>query len=61
MEVLIVILKIAVTIFLIGGFLGALTKLSPKFRNPNINPAIEFIAGGIILSLVLYGFYYTWY
>ncbi len=60
MEVVIFIVKIIVTIFLIGGLLGSLTKLSPGFRNQNMNPAIEYIAGGIMLLLVLYGFYYTW-
>lgn len=61
MEILIAIVKIIATLFLIGGLLGSVTKLIPAFRNPNINPALEFIAGGIMLSVVLYGFYYTWF
>lgn len=61
MEILVFIVKITVTLFLIGGLLGSLTKFIPAFRNPNTNPTIDYIAGGIMLSIVLYGFYYTWF
>ena len=61
MSALIIVLKIIVTIFLIGRLLGALTKFLPAHRNPDMSPAIEFVVGLLMLALVLYGFYYTWF
>ena len=61
MTALIIIVKIIITIFLIGTLLGALSKFSPSFRNQDMSPAIEYFVGGLGVVLSVCGLFYCWF
>lgn len=60
-----VIFKIIVTIFLIGGFFGAISVFLPYVRNPSVNPIVQYVtqyvSGLIVLGLVVGSFVYVWF
>lgn len=61
MTALIIIVKIIITIFLIGALLGALTKFSPSFRNQAMSQVIEYFVGGLGVVLSVWGLFYCWF
>ena len=60
MDILVIIAKVLASIFLAGLILGGIIKLSPAHRNPDIEPLIENIVGGLGLLGGIFGIYYLW-
>lgn len=61
MTILITILKIILSIFLVGALIAGIVKLSPFRLNPNMSPKVEYFVGAFGLVAGLLGIYFTWF
>jgi len=61
MSIFIIILKVFVSLFLLGMLIGGVVRASPDHRNPDINPKVEYVVGAFGLIVGVLGFYYLWF